>query len=232
AYISGGNTIDQLEFKGAGFINGSGNTFGTLIFSPGKKYTLLSGSTNTITGDWFGSGTPCNLTEISSSSTTNATISNSTGTVDFDYIRLKGITAESPTPFVANEHSIDQGGNMNWDISPYNGSAPITGLGPDLALNNVQLPYTLTTDGFFGSPLSQYTWTKDGNVIGTSDELIISEEGTYSIAVEFVDGCSITDDIVITFASADLSIVKTVDNPTPVANTDIVFTLVADNNGP
>src|SRR5690606_7598670 len=84
----------------------------------------------------------------------------------------------------------------------------------------------------FGSPLSQYTWTKDGSVIGTGDELIISEEGTYSIDVTFVDGCSISDAIVITFASADLSIVKTIDNPTPAANTDVVFTLVAGNNGP
>src|SRR5690606_8152084 len=120
AHISGGNTIGQLEFKGSGFINGTGNTIGTLIFSPGKKYTLLSGSTNTVTGEWFGSGTPCNLTEISSSSTTNATITNSTETVEFDYIRLKGITADSPTAFIANEHSIDQGGNVNWGISPYN----------------------------------------------------------------------------------------------------------------
>src|SRR5690606_28069144 len=211
AHISGGNTIGQLEFKGAGNINGTANTIGTLIFSPGKKYTLLSGSTNTITGEWFGSGTPCNLTEISSSSTANATITNSAGTVDFDYIRLKGITADSPTPFIAHEHSVDQGNNINWDISPYNGSAPITGLGPDLALTNAQLPYTLTTDGFFGSPLSQYTWTKDGNVMGTGDELIVSEEGTYSVLVEFVDGCSISDDIIITFSSADLSIVKIVD---------------------
>lgn len=232
AHISGGNTIDQLEFKGAGYINGSGNTIGTLIFSPGKKYTLLSGSTNTVTGDWFGSGTPCNLTEISSSSTANATITNSAGTVDFDYIRLKGITADSPTPFIANEHSIDQGGNVNWTISPYNGSAPITGLGPDLALTNAQLPYTLTTDGFFGSPLSQYTWTKDGNVMGTGDELIVSEEGAYSVLVEFVDGCSISDDIIITFASADLSIVKIVDNASPAINEDVVFTLVVANNGP
>lgn len=232
ARISGGNTIDHLEFKGPGFINGSGNTIETLVFSPGKIYSLLSGSTNTITGEWFGSGTPCNLTEISSNSTANATITKPTGTVEFDYIRLKGITADSPTPFVANEHSVDQGGNLNWDINPYNGSAPITGLGPDLALNNDQLPYTLTTDGFFGSPLSQYTWIKDGNVIGTGDELIISDEGTYSVMVNFVDGCEVSDDIVITFASTDLAIVKTVDNPTADINSDVVFTLVASNNGP
>jgi gliding motility-associated-like protein/uncharacterized repeat protein (TIGR01451 family) len=233
AHISGGNTIDRLEFKGRGNINGTGNTIGTLIFAPGKVYTLLAGSNNTITGHWFGSGTPCNLTEIvSSSATANATITKASGGVDFDYIRLRRITAVSPTPFVAHEHSVDQGNNINWDVAPYDGASPILGLGPDLVLNLSQFPYTLNTDGFFGSPLSQYEWKKDGVVVGSGNELSISEVGTYSVKVDFPDGCSVSDEIVVSRAMVDLLIEKTVDNGTPDVGSNVVFKLVVTNEGP
>jgi len=198
ALIGGGNTVRRLEFKGRGAIAGTGNTIDSLIFSPGKTYTLTAGTTTTITKEWFGSGTPCNLTEIVSSSTTaNATV-NKTGPVDLDYIRVRRITATGPDiPFVAREHSIDQGNNTGWDIQPYNGSTPIYGLGPDIGLNPADFPYVLYTDGFFASPLSQYTW----NDASTGDSLVITGPGTYSVTVGFVDGCSVSDEIVVTLNS-------------------------------
>lgn len=190
------NTIGTLNYKGGGGIYGTGNTIDTLIFFPGSTYTLTNGTNTTITGEWYGSGTPCKLTEIRSSSTTaNATVTKTSGSVAFDYVRLRRITAAGAAqPFSAEQHTIDQGGNTNWNIDPYNGASPIYGLGPDTALPASAFPYTLGTEGFFGSPSSQYTW----NNSSTADSLVITDTGTYSVTVNFVDGCTISDNIHIT----------------------------------
>ncbi len=232
--INGNNNIlGTVEYKGSGVINGTANQIDTLIFFPGSNYTLTNGTNNTITGEWFGSGTPCKPTEIkSNSASASASLTKTSGSVDFDYVRLTRIAATGGATFTAGEHSTDLGGNSGWDIAPYDGASPILGLGPDIGLKTSELPYTIKTDGFFGSPLSQYEWKKDGNIVGTGNELVIMEPGTYSVNVNFPDGCSISDDITISLVSADLSIVKTVDNSTPAVGDNVVFTLVAHNDGP
>jgi len=190
------NVIGTLDYKGSGGIYGTGNTINTLIFFPGNTYTLNNGTNTTITGDWYGSGTPCRLTEIVSSSTSaNATVTKTGGNVSFDYVRLRRITAAGiAQPFLAREHTIDLGGNTNWNIAAYNGAAPIYGLGPDVALPASAFPYTLGTEGFFGVPSSQYTWNDNS----TGDELVITDTGYYNVTVNFVDGCTISDTIHIT----------------------------------
>lgn len=195
--VGANNTLGRVEYKGSGVIAGAGNVIDTLIFFPGNTYTFTNGTNTTITKAWYGSGTPCRLTEILSSSTTaNATITVTSGDVEFDYVRLRRITAAGAgvIPFRARQHSIDQGGNTNWNIAPYDGAAPIYGLGPDTAIYAADFPYTLYTDGFFGAPSSQYTW----NDASTADSLKITGIGTYSVAVNFVDGCTISDTIKVT----------------------------------
>lgn len=193
--VGSGNTLGRVEYKGSGIINGN-NTIDTLIFFPGGIYTFTAGTNTTINNAWYGSGTPCRLTEIVSSSTTaNATVTRPNGDVDFDYVRLRRISAAgAAAPFTARNHSIDQGNNTNWDIAPYNGAAPIYGLGPDTALLATAFPYVLRTDGFFGNPAAQYTWNNNS----TADSLVISDTGVYSVSVNFVDGCTISDNIHIT----------------------------------
>ncbi|WP_316839897.1 Ig-like domain-containing protein [Pedobacter gandavensis] len=226
------NTIGSVEYKGSGGIYGTGNKIDTLIFFPGNIYTLTSGTNTTITGGWFGSGSPCKPTEIKSNGATPATITKTSGTVDFDYVRLQRITATGAGVFKAREHSTDMGGNTGWAISPYNGASPILGLGPDLNLKNSDLPYTLKTDGFFGSPLSQYEWKKNGNVISTANELVLTEPGTYAVKVNFPDGCSITDEITVSLVSTDLAVLKSVDQQSAIVGSNVVFTVKAINNGP
>ncbi|MBB5438121.1 gliding motility-associated-like protein/uncharacterized repeat protein (TIGR01451 family) [Pedobacter sp. AK017] len=231
ANIGANNTIGRLEFKGKGTINGSGNTIETLIFFPGKMYTFLSGSTNTITKDWFGSGTPCNLTEINSSAAGAFTVNKTTGGVELDYVRLRNITAVGNTAnpqFQALEHSEDLGGNTNWSILPYNNSTPILGLGSDKTVFAAEFPYTINTEGFFASPLAIFAWG-DGS---TGKALVVNGPGTYSVTVSYPDGCSRSDEIVISQAAVDLAIVKTANNMTPAVGSDVVFTLAATNNGP
>ncbi|WP_127125167.1 T9SS type A sorting domain-containing protein [Pseudoflavitalea rhizosphaerae] len=191
--IAAGNTIDTLEFKSKGNITGTGNTIGTMIFAPGRQYTFANGTNTTVTNAWYGSGTPCNLTDISAA--TNATVTVNGDPVNLDYVRLSGITAAgSAAPFHAFEHSQDQGGNTNWTIDPYAGSNPILGLGPDITITTDELPFVLRTDGFFGSPMSSYLWNDNS----TGDTLEITAAGTYSVTVSFPDGCSSPDEIVVT----------------------------------
>src|SRR5690606_16980407 len=229
------NQLDTVEFKGGGGIYGANNTIGTLIFFPGGRYTLTAGTNTTVTGDWFGSGTPCKLTEIVSSGSTNATVTKATGTVDFDYVRFQRITATGGAAFTAGSHSQDLGGSTGWDIAPYDGASPIEGLGPDVSLSDAEFPYTISAAGFFGSPLSQYEWRKDGTVVGTGNELVITEPGTYTIRVDFPDGCTVTDEIVISLDVADLVTVKTLKEATQAAyvpGEEVVYTITITNNGP
>jgi hypothetical protein len=192
------NTITAMEYKGSGGVYGTGNTINTLTFFPGKTYTFTAGTTTNITGDWFASGTPCSLTEIVSSSVSaNATINKTGGAPEFDYVRVRRITAAGSTPFVGFSHTIDQGNNLNWSITPYNGAAPILGLGPDTAIYATDFPYVLNTDGFFGSPSSQYTWNNGS----TADTLIAPDTGTYGVTVTFPDGCTISDNIHLILAA-------------------------------
>lgn len=193
------NTLGRVEYKGGGTITGSNNVMDTLIFFPGNTYTLNAGSNNTINDAWYGSGTPCRATEIVSSSTSaNATITKNNGDVDFDYVRLRRIAAAgSASPFTARSHSTDLGNNINWNIAPYNGAAPIYGLGPDTAVFAVNFPIVLYTNGFFGAPGSQYTWNNGS----TADTLLVTGPGTYSVTVSFPDGCSISDQIIVTEAT-------------------------------
>lgn len=192
------NTFRTVEYKGGGAVYGTGNVMDTLIFFPGSTYTFTNGTNTTINNAWYGSGTPCRATEISSSSTTaNATITRTNGSVDFDYVRLRRITAAGPgIPFTARDHSTDLLNNTNWNIAPYNGASPIYGLGPDTALLATDFPYTLYTIGFFGDPSSQYTWNNNS----TADSLVVTDTGVYSVTVNFVDGCTISDNIRITLA--------------------------------
>jgi trimeric autotransporter adhesin len=198
--IGGSNNIlGRVEFKGSGTITGTNNIMDTLIFFPGNTYTLTAGTNNIVNDAWYGSGTPCRATEIVSSSlASNATITKNGDPVVFDYIRMRRITAAgSAAPFEAQKHSTNLGNNTNWNIAPYDGAAPILGLGPDSAVAPANFPITLYTNGFFGSPSSQYIWNDNS----TADTLLVAGPGTYSIDVSFPDGCSISDEIVVTEAS-------------------------------
>ncbi len=189
------NTLGRVEYKGSGTITGTNNVMDTLIFFPGNTYTLTAGTNNTVNDAWYGSGTPCRATEIVSSSTTaNATLTKNGDPVSFDYIRFRRITAAgTAAPFNAQKHSTNLGNNTNWIIAPYDGAAPILGLGPDLPVWPGNFPLTLRTDGFFGAPGSQYTWGDNS----TADTLQVTGPGTYSVDVSFPDGCSISDAIVV-----------------------------------
>lgn len=193
------NVISTAEYKGSGGIYGTGNNIDTLIFFPGDTYTFTAGTNTTVNDAWYGSGTPCHLTQIFSSSTTaNATVTRPSGSTTFDYVRLRRITGAGSTTFAANQHAIDLGNNTNWNIAAYNAGAPITGLGNDTALFSNEFPYTLNTAGFFGVPSSQYLWSDNS----TADSLVAADTGSYAVKVTFVDGCTVSDTIHLALRTA------------------------------
>lgn len=189
------NKIGTLTFKGGGAFYGTGNIIDTLVFFPGSSYTFKAATNTTINNAWYGSGTPCKLTEILTDGASNATITRPAGSTAFDYIRVKGITAVGAEPFMAEAHSIDLGGNTGWEIAPYDGAKPINGMGDDRAIPKADFPYTIHTDGFFATPLAQYTWG-DGSQL---DSLVITDTGTYTILVRFENNCAVEDTVHITY---------------------------------
>src|SRR5690606_25581382 len=104
-----------------------------------------------------------------------------------------------------------------------------------IRLSEAEFPYSISAAGFFGSPLSQYEWKKDGTVIGTSDELVVTEPGEYTIKVDFPDGCSVTDEIVISPEVADLMTEKALKEAARTSYTpgeEVIYVITVTNSGP
>lgn len=115
-----GLTYNNLQIAGGGTgavtISGS-NTFNTLSVTSGPKtVTLTAGTTQTITA-LSATGSSGNLITLQSSSTSNATLSKSSGTITgCDYLSLTHVaTAGIPaSSWYAGANSVDGGGETAW----------------------------------------------------------------------------------------------------------------------
>jgi hypothetical protein len=115
--VNTNNVFDHVTMNGSGTING-GNTFGTLIFSPGFQYTFQDSRTQTISDELVAEGTCFQQIIIESSSVTSqATISKAAGTVTINQVSLQGIEATGGADFIAN-NAINLGNNSGWFFSP------------------------------------------------------------------------------------------------------------------
>ena len=77
------------------------------------------------------------------------------------------------------------------------------------------------------------TYSIDGLVYTNTTGIFTVLPGSYSITAMNSTGCiSIPTLVKIVAANADLSVVKTVNNPHPIVGQNVVFTIVATNNGP
>lgn len=192
------NNIGYVEFFDNGFITGTNNTMGTLVFAPGYVYRLGTGTNNTITTAWFGSGNPCYLTELLNMSTSGIatlTVNTGAGSVNLDYIRVRGvIAAGSASPFSTGSHSLDLGNNTNWNFTPYDPGAPLAGLGPNVVMCPSLYPLVLNTTGFVASPTTTFTWY-DGSTSATHS---VNGPGTYWVSVDYGRGCLLTDSVTVT----------------------------------
>jgi len=77
------------------------------------------------------------------------------------------------------------------------------------------------------------TYSIDGITYTNTTGIFTELPGTYSITAMNADGCISTPAVVtIVAAKADLSVVNTVNNEHPIIGKNVVFTIVATNNGP
>ncbi len=77
------------------------------------------------------------------------------------------------------------------------------------------------------------TYSIDGLVYTNTTGVFTEFPGTYSITAMNSTGCiSVPVVVIIEAASADLSVLKTVDNAHPIIGQKVVFAIVAANNGP
>jgi hypothetical protein len=113
--LSGSGIFGKVVFAGNGTINGD-HTYNTLIFSPGKSYTLESGKTQTILNKfhaWVNDGSQMYLQASTSGS--QATISKSSGTVWANRLQLKDLKATGGATFnVYNGTNL--GNNTGWNF--------------------------------------------------------------------------------------------------------------------
>ncbi len=182
------------------------------IASTGNVYTTEAGMTAYI---W----TVSSGGTISAGGTTSdntATITwNTAGaqTVSVNYNNANGCTAGSPTSKSVTVNSLPTA--PTYTLIQPTGSV-LTGT------------ITVTTPTGIGM-----TYSIDGLTYTNTTGIFTELPGTYSITAMNSTGCvSIPSVVIIVAANADLSVVNTVNNEHPIIGKNVVFTIVATNNGP
>src|SRR5690554_6108649 len=189
--FSGPVFVEKLTFMGNATIVSSSNTIDTLILSAGKNYVFQSGQTQTINERLYASGNPCFILFMSSTASGSPAYLNVLGGgLDFNYTNVRDIdTSGSYGTLEMGPQSTDAGNNININFAPYDPDAEIEGFGDHLDLPCPLTPFTIYTDGFYPNPSTEFLWG-DGS---TADTLHITSFGTYTITVNYGEGCVVQD---------------------------------------
>ena len=117
-FAGGGLTYNNLSITGSGtgaVIFTGANTFNTFIINAPKTVTFPSSTTNTFTTFLAaGSGSLGSITINSSTAGTQATLSQSSGTVSSDYLILQDSKANDGATWNAGSNSINLSDNSGW----------------------------------------------------------------------------------------------------------------------
>jgi len=108
----GGLTYNNLEIQADTRIEQS-NTLNVVTVDANRTLTLTAGTTQTI-NDLVSNGTAGNLASLTSSSA--ATLSKASGTVEVNFLNITNNTATGGATFNANPTSVDGGGNTGWNF--------------------------------------------------------------------------------------------------------------------
>src|SRR5690554_2617874 len=190
-HFNGPVFVEKLTFMGNATIVSSSNTIDTLILSAGKNYAFGAGYTQTINERLYASGNPCFvLFKSSTISGSPAYLNVLGGGLDFNYTNVRDIDASgSYGTLDMGPQSTDAGNNININFAPYDPDAEIEGFGDHLDLPCPLTPFTIYTDGFYPNPSTEFLWG-DGS---TADTLHITSFGTYTITVNYGEGCVVQD---------------------------------------
>ena len=183
----------NVSFSGDASITGSNTFNGKLKFSQGKTYTLTSNQTQTFgnNGSLNAIGTPCfPIAILSSINGSVATLTKASGEICADYLHIVDCRTTGVASFKAGIHSDNAtpATNTGWQFIEC--STPV-------------VPPVIITDGntvFCGSttlstrPAASYLWSTGQ----TTQSIIVSNSGTYSVYIINFSGCSESGSITIT----------------------------------
>jgi len=186
-----GHKIGKAELYNNGYFE-TANIFDTLIFSPGKIYTLSSAKQQTVFNHLGIRDNNCFRIIIRSTlPSLRATIWKPGGIVSSDFLEVRDIIATGGATFYAGGVSTNLGNNIGWIFT--NSPGYVYGLGPD---TQICIGESLSTINFNGA--YSYLW-QDGS---TKPSYTITSQGLYWVNATYGTGCSYRDSIVVTTKSA------------------------------
>jgi gliding motility-associated-like protein len=208
AFIRGNNNIEYCIFYDDGVFMGQ-NVFDTLVLYPGSGnaqglgnwYYFQSDSTQTINDSLYVRGNQCsniNLTSLSSPKLAYLKKDNGPADVSCDYLNIYSVAAESENlQFYAGANSTPLPNpdnpppgwifdNAQGYIYGFNGTTERFCLGDE---------YIIDAGDFNGDENTLYYW--DGSPFPGEQTYTVSEPGTYHVLVQYFDGCSVEDYIVV-----------------------------------
>jgi hypothetical protein len=181
--------LNDAEFYGSTVFNGT-TSFNNLKLFASKTYRFGSTFNTTISGEYIGSGNPCEpiylfSTTAGQQGTIVIPISN---TFSSDFANIQDLAATGGT-YYAGGNSSDYGNNSGWDFNYAPGY--VFGLGDDPEMECDSYPYLLTTENFNYTPATTFLW----NDSSTEPELLALDTGWYHVLVTYSIGCDILDSI-------------------------------------
>lgn len=197
--ITGKNTLNYCKMMGDGGVYVD-NTFGTLVFSPDKRYTFQGGRTQTILDEFIIRGNNCRHIYFTSSNNSKALVKKESGSVMGDFIEMQNIKGVGGADFYAGSfnHSDNIGNSCEgWKFE--NDPNYIYGLEQDTILIAGEQT-TLSGEYMNGDSYTEYQWSNGEK----TENIEVNSPGKYSLTAVYglVDGkiCKYSDDIVVHFA--------------------------------
>lgn len=185
--------INYLSFASDAAMESYNIVTDTLLFAPGKTYTLLAGATQTINNYWRTIGTNCTPISLRSSSPGSQAITRVPAGAEIlaDFIQMRNMTAEGGAAFNAGARSTDiNNSNVGWTFETAPRFETIGFLGEDRTLCGGA---GIVLDAFNFSPGETYLWS-DGS---TDTTLVTTAPGEYSVEVTFGSNCVTRDTVIV-----------------------------------
>lgn len=183
--------FNHLEFRNNGTIIGT-HTIDSLIFSPGKSYTLDADYPQEIKEYWEMKGNNCLSIGLASTvSGRQAKVVMNGGVVSADFVQMRDQLAEGSTNFFAGNNSTDIGNsNTGWIFESAEDYIDDGILGKDIVLCENT---SFELDGRTYSQGETYLWSTGAN----TPTIGVNEPGTYWVELNYGDNCSLRDSIIL-----------------------------------
>lgn len=191
AKITGSNHAKKAVLNGDGWFTGD-NSFGTLTFSPGNKYELEEGTTQTINSQFNIRGNNCFPITLRSQNDGNEAFISipSEVTVSGDFIEMRDISAIGGAGFYAGKFSTDISNNTGWLFN--NSPGYIFGFPADTTMCKGH-ELIIGTENFNPDESTTYLW-QDGSILSN---FFVTNEDSLWVTVNYAFDCSYTDTILI-----------------------------------